>query len=111
MIVFVECWKARQAWLDLDKEARAAYMNALGNGIGELIKAGVEIVTWSRNDPATSQAAPFDYFAIWKFPSPELATGFEKVVEQSGWYQYFEQVNLKGELSTPDQCIGHMIGL
>ena len=40
-----------------------------------------------------------------------MADGFEQVVLQSGWYTYFDQVNLKGAVSPPDTSIGHMIGL
>lgn len=111
MYLFVECWKARREWLDLDKESRVAYMNALGGGIAELMKAGAEIVSWAMNEPDTACRASFDYVAVWKFPTRELADGFEKIVEQSGWYNYFDQVNLKGEISSPDFCIGRMIGM
>lgn len=111
MYLFVECWKSRPEWLALTPDARGAYMTALGSGIGELLKAGVEIVTWSMNDPDTSNRAPFDYFAVWKFPTKEGAAMFEQVVQQSGWYNYFDQVNLKGELSTPNVCIEQMIRL
>jgi hypothetical protein len=111
MYLFVECWKAKPEWLAMNPDARGAYMNALGSGIQELLKAGVEIISWSMNDPGTSNRAPYDYFAVWKFPTPEGAAMFEQVVQQSGWYTYFEQVNLKGEVSSPEPCIGHMIQL
>jgi hypothetical protein len=111
MYLFVECWKARPEWLELNTEERGNYMAELGKGIEALLKAGVEIVSWSMNDPDTSNRASFDYFAVWKFPTKELADEFEKIVQQSGWYNYFEQVNLKGELSSPDHIIGQIIGL
>jgi hypothetical protein len=34
---------------------------------------------------------------------------FEKLVEGSGWYNYFEQVNLSGMATTPDEIIGQLI--
>jgi hypothetical protein len=111
MYLFVECWKARPEWLALNTEARGAYMAELGKGMEELVKAGVEIVSWSMNEPDTSNRAPFDYFAVWKFPTGELAAGFEQIVQQSGWYSYFDQVNLKGVVAPPDASIGQMIGL
>lgn len=111
MYLFAECWKARPEWLALSKEARGAYMTELGKGIEALMNAGVEIVSWSMNEAGTANRAPYDYFAVWKFPTKELASGFEQIVQQSGWYNYFDQVNLKGELSSPDAIIGHMIGL
>lgn len=109
MYIFVECWKSRPEWLTLSQGERSAYMNQLGQGIENLVKSGVEIVTWSFNDPDTSQRSPYDYFAVWEFPTKEMVVQFEEIVRQSGWYSYFEQVNLRGELLPPDPCIGHLI--
>jgi len=111
MFVFIECWKARQEWIDLKVEERTAYMAELGKGIQSLVEAGVEIVTWSINDPGISRRSKFDYFAIWKFPTREFSKQFEQIVEQSGWYTYFDQVNLGGEEGMPDACVGHIINL
>jgi hypothetical protein len=111
MYLFAECWKARPEWLALTPEARGAYMTQLGAGIGELMKAGAEIISWSMNDPDTSHRSPFDYFAVWQFPDKEFVKGFERTVEQSGWYNYFDQVNLSGEVSYPSASITHMINL
>jgi hypothetical protein len=111
MYLFVECWKARKEWCNLTIQEQSAYMAELGKGIGELLKAGVEIVSWTYNDPETANRAPYDYIAVWKFPTKELAGQFEQIVEGSGWYNYFDQVNMKGEVSTPDACISQMIGM
>ena len=111
MYLFVECWKARPEWLALTPDARSAYMAELGKGIGELLKSGVEIISWSMNDLDTTNRGPYDYFAAWKFPTKEQATGFEQVIQQSGWYTYFDQINFKGEVLDPNPSIGHMIGL
>ncbi|MBK7031418.1 MAG: hypothetical protein IPH45_20485 [Bacteroidales bacterium] len=101
MYLFVECWKARPEWQALSSEARGAYMEELGKGIEALINSGVEIVSWSMNDQDTANRGSFDYFAVWKFPTKELAAGFEQIVQQSGWYNYFDQVNFKGEILSP----------
>lgn len=111
MYLFVECWKARQEWLDLKMEDRVSYMTELGKGIQSLVEASVEIVSWSMNDPEISKRSKFDYFAIWKFPTKEFAQQFEKIIEQSGWYAYFDQVNLGGVAGTPEASVGHMINL
>ncbi len=111
MYLFVECWKARPEWLALELETRSAYMQELGKGLEQLVNAGVEIVSWSLNDQDVSNRSPFDYFAVWKFPNRELAKGFEQIIQQSGWYTYFDQVNLGGELAEPAASIAHIINL
>lgn len=111
MYLFIECWKAKQEWFELSKEKRAAYMTELGKGIQGLLDAGVEIVSWGINENDISKRSQYDYFAVWKFPDREFAKQFELIVEQSGWYSYFDQVNLGGEVCMPDVPIGNMIGL
>lgn len=111
MYIFVECWKARPEWLALDTEARGAFMVGLGQGMEQLLKTGVEVISWSINDLDTSHSGPYDYFAIWKFPTKEQASGFEQIIKQSGWYTYFHQVNFTGEVSNPNSIIEQIIGL
>jgi hypothetical protein len=111
MYLFVECWKARPEWLALNPEARGAYMAQLGQGVEALVKSGVEIISWSMNDPDTSNRSPYDYFAVWKFPTKEMVKGFEQIIEQSGWYNYFDQVNLAGEVKDPFSSIAQIINL
>lgn len=111
MYLFTECWKAKDEWLELDKKSRNDYMQELGKGVAELVKAGVEIITWSMNDCDITKRAPYDYFAIWKFPNKAFAQQFELIIEQSGWYKYFDQLNMGGEIGKPDESISHMIEL
>ncbi|MDP4185746.1 MAG: hypothetical protein Q8862_11375, partial [Bacteroidota bacterium] len=91
MFIFIECWKARPEWLSLTHDERSEYLNRLSSGINELAKTGAEIVTWSLNDTDTPHRIDYDYFAIWRFPTKELVVQFEQIIEQSGWYNYFEQ--------------------
>jgi haloalkane dehalogenase len=111
MYMFVECWKARPEWLALGREARENYMSGLGMGVEALLKAGVEIVSWSMNDTSITNRGPFDYFAVWKFPDREAAGRFEQMIHESGWYRYFDQVNLGGPEAGPALSISHMISL
>lgn len=111
MITYIELWKAKQTWLDLSKEERGNYMNALGPAIQQLMEGGVQIVSWGACDAATFNKADYDYFAVWTFPNEEAAKSFEKMVEGAGWYNYFDQVNLMGKAGSPQDVISQMIAL
>lgn len=111
MITYIELWKARQAWIDLSKEERANYLTALGPAIQQLIEGGVQILSWGNNESSTFNRVDYDYFAVWTFPSLESAQNFEKMVEGAGWYNYFDQVNAMGNISTPQEVMGKMIGM
>lgn len=109
MKIYIELWKAKTAWKELTKEERSNYMGLLGPAIQQLLQNGVQIINWGVNDSGTFSRADFDSFAVWTFPNDEAAQSFEKMVEGAGWYNYFEQVNAKGDAVTPQEVIGKMI--
>jgi len=111
MITYIELWKAKQAWLDMNTEERANYMAALGPAIQQLMENGVQIVSWGTNEAGTFKKVDYDYFAVWTFPTTEAAQQFEVMVEGAGWYNYFDQVNAMGNTSTPQEVIGKLIAL
>ena len=111
MITYIELWKAKQAWTDMSKEERGNYLSALGPAIQQLLADGVQIISWGKNETATFSKAGYDYFAVWSFPSLESAKDFEKLVEGTGWYNYFDQVNAMGTTSNPQEVMGDMINL
>ena len=111
MIYFIELWNAKPTWMALSPKERGQYMAQIGPHIQKLLEKGVKVLTWSDNDPKTSQKAAFDYFAIWTFPDQETANGFEELVEAAGWYNYFEQVNVMGRENTVENLIGQLVQL
>lgn len=58
-------------------------------------------MAYAINDPATDQRAPYDFFCVYQVPSAGLQREFEAGINASGWYDYFEQVNLSGAAFTP----------
>jgi len=111
MIYFVEFWNATPAWLALSTEERGEYMGQVGSHIQGLLEKGVKMLTWSKNDDATSNRAAYDYFAIWSFPNQEMADGFQQLVAGAGWYNYFEQVNAMGAEDSAEKIIGDLVQL
>ena len=111
MYMFVEQWKARPEWLALSQQGRKEYVSKVGQAIEELLKTGIAIVGFALNDSDTPHRADYRYFSVWTLPNKELVQQFEQAIEQSGWYQYFEQTNTRGELIPPDATLGDMINL
>ena len=109
MKMYIELWKAKQAWTDLSQEERGNYMTQLGPAIQQLVESGVEIINWGAIDKTTYNKVDYDFFAVWKFPSQESAESFEKLVEGAGWYNYFDQVNAMGNPTTAQEVIGQLI--
>jgi hypothetical protein len=111
MYLYIELWKVKPEWLGLSEKERGDYMSQLGPAIEGLAKAGVEVVGWGLSDAETPYRGDYRYLAVWKMPNKDLVQQFEETVEQAGWQKYFEQINIRGELLTPEAAIGDMINL
>jgi hypothetical protein len=109
MITYIELWKAKQTWIDLPKEDKVNYTTSLGPAIQQLIDNGVQIVSWGTNESFTYNRIDYDYFAVWTFPDVATAQNFEKMVNEVGWYNYFDQINAMGTASSPQDVIAKML--
>lgn len=110
MITYIEFWKAKQTWIDLPKEDKINYTTSLGPAIQQLIDNGVQIVSWGANESFTFNRIDYDYFAVWTFPDVATTQNFEQMVNEVGWYNYFDQVNAMGTASSPQDVIEKMLG-
>ncbi len=96
MKYFIEMFSPTQAWLDLSKEERAAYLTHVNDSSKGLMEQGVAIVSMNENNHDTIQRAGYDFFVIWTIPTDELANAVQKLMVSEGWFKYFDQLNLKG---------------
>ena len=111
MKIFIELWKAKDAWKQLLLSERQEYVAQIGPVMEDLMKKGVVIEAWGTNEDGTPFASDYNFFAITKLPSKELLEEFEAIVEGAGWYNYFDQVNVSGSPMSPEEVIGKMLEL
>ena len=98
MHLYIELFKAKDAWLELSPEQRGAYVQQVGSSMQGVLDAGAELVGSGATDPGTSHRVGFDFFAVWKLPNADVVREFEAGIERDKWYDYFEQVNASGQL-------------
>lgn len=109
MYLYLELWKPRRKWLDMSEQARADYVAGIGPEIEQLTERGVELVGFAVNDDETPHRADYRYIAAWKMPDKGLVEDLESAVEGAGFHDYFEQVNARGDLLSPEEALGDMI--
>jgi hypothetical protein len=97
--LYIELFKAKDAWLQLSPEQRGAYVQQVGSTMQGVLDAGAELVGGGAAEPSTSHHAGYDFFAVWKLPDADVVRAFEDGIERDNWYDYFEQVNASGELA------------
>ena len=111
MYYTVELWSPRQAWLDLSREEREAYVGSIMPTMQKHAELGIIVRAMATNDADTDHRAPYGYFSIVEAPDESAARTFEADVRAAGWYDYFDQVNLRGVARSPEEVIGEHIGM
>lgn len=112
MKVFIELWRARESWVELSPEQRGEWMQSVGPSIQTMLGAGVAYVGGGRTEAGDERCdTSHDYFAVWTVPDEDVRRAFESAIEQSGWYDYFEQVNVTGESADLEPLIGLLVEL
>ena len=96
MKYFIEMFSAKQSWLDLTKEEKSAYLTQVNESSKPLMDQWVAITSMNENDQDTIQRAGYSFFVIWTMPTDELADAVQKLMLTEGWFNYFDQLNLKG---------------
>ncbi|MGJ8668778.1 MAG: DUF6616 family protein [Oceanococcus sp.] len=109
MYTFIEICKAKNSWLNLSSEERAAFLSPVTEAMANLEKSGAEILSWGYNDPTTPNRAKYDFFAIFQFPNKSLALEYEKLFSKSAWYEYFEQINLGGQSENFNETLKRLV--
>lgn len=109
MKIFIELWKAKDAWKNLPLADRQDYMAQIGPVMEDLTNRGLVSEAWGINEDETEYKSEYDFFAISKLPTEELLKEFEAIIEAAGWYDYFEQVNVSGSRMPLEEVIGKML--
>jgi hypothetical protein len=127
MYLYVELWRAKDAWLKLSKEQRKAKLNQLQQAAAANPIPGVTPFSFRQAsdklvfdgvttqpvivDEAVARPTGFRYVAAWMIATRDLLKKFERRVEDLGWwFEYFEQKNAWGEIDT-GAATADMIGL
>lgn len=112
MHVFLEMWTPRPSWLSLSVGDRQTLMERLDQLTRPIIQAGsIEATGWGKADAAIDHAEPHKYFAVWRAPTRESLDRLRSAIALGGWYEFFDQVNVTGELHSPGIIIGEHISM
>jgi hypothetical protein len=100
MQVFIGMWKPTGKWLELSQPARTAYLSKVTALTRLRLGNKAESIAWGENNHSPS-AAQWQYFCVWRFPSPDMGDAYLSVLAENGWNDYFDTVSVRGEPKTP----------
>ncbi|MEM7337864.1 MAG: DUF6616 family protein [Actinomycetota bacterium] len=104
MYYFIEAWTPNDTWKGLSAEDREAFMAGVRGAITQMAEGGISTLGWGENDADTPHRIDQEFVAVWQAPSKEAIQALEAGVQASGWYDYFDQGNLRAELG-PEQAV------
>jgi hypothetical protein len=111
MYVFVVLWNAKPKWLALSPDERAAFIEQVTTKMNTVVEDGFGALCWAENNAETAHRAKYDYLGLWKMSNESMVRQFEDAIAATGWYDYFDQVNLGGRWSAPEDVLRKMIFL
>jgi haloalkane dehalogenase len=98
--IIVELFKYNDAWRAIAPVEREGFVRNVSGSLSQLTRNGVEVIACAFNDPGTDRRAPYDFFCVHLVSDRDAQREFEKGIEESGWYRYFDQANLSGAAMT-----------
>lgn len=111
MQTFIELWTPNDRWKELSVDERRAFMEGVGGAMAQMNEAGIETLGWGAIDGDTPFPIDHRYVAVWQAPDRAAIEMLEQGIEASGWYGYFDQVNARAVLSSPETVIGEHIAM
>jgi hypothetical protein len=94
--IFIELYNYGPAWGKCSESERTDFIKKVIESVNGLKSAGVDLIAYGKNSRETDRRAPYDFFCVYRVPSAEFQREFERQITASGWYNYFEQVNVGG---------------
>lgn len=94
--IFIELYNYGPAWAKCSEYERADFIKKIIASVDGMKAAGVDVIAYGKNAGETDHRAPYDFFCVYRVPSVEFQREFERRIAASGWYDYFEQVNIRG---------------
>lgn len=95
--VFIELYSENENWAATPKDVRGQYIENVIAAVGQVAAQGIEVLAYGANDTDIQNRAPYDFFAIYKVPDPAALAMLQDAINGSGWYDYFDQVNIGGQ--------------
>jgi haloalkane dehalogenase len=95
--LFIELYNYKPAWTNCPEGKREDFARQIAEAVKGATSAGVDIVAYGMNAVETDKRAPYDFFCVYRVPSVAFQREFERQIAASGWYDFFDQVNISGD--------------
>lgn len=93
----VELYSPNATWKALTVAERKEYLNGVGAAMSGLTEAGVKALTLTPINSHVEHSSEHQFLAVWTFPNQETCDALLAGIKASGWYNYFDHINVVGK--------------
>ena len=116
MQILVILWEPNARWLALDETEQREFLESLDDPIAQGRAIGMQTLGWSRVDRSLPKAPEEGFVGIFAMEDAASVHALEASVAESGWYDYFDSVNISiapfgGNSPAPHEVYETMLGL
>ena len=111
MYLYVEMWNAKPAWLGLPQKDREDFMAKVDDFLGTIIGPDREVYGTCVNDGDTMPRADYAYLVVWRLKDKKAVKAIADGTASVGFYDYFDQVNIGGDLISSDALVDALMSL
>jgi hypothetical protein len=94
----VERYTPNAAWRVLPAEQRRQFLDGIQSAMSGLSSLGVEVLALGEADGSIDQASEHRFLGIWRFPDQQARDVLLAGIKASGWYGYFDHVNVASDV-------------
>lgn len=94
MQTLIILWEPNERWRALSEAEQKDYLLGLDIAVNEARSHGVMTLGWSKVDRSLPRAPAEGYVGVFAMMNAEAIHELDKSVEQAGWYDLFDSVNL-----------------
>ena len=109
MYWYMETWKAKPAWQQLDLADRQEFVGKVQALLGTLFSEDLQLRGCVGTDDDTQLHGGYQYAAVWQASDRSFIRKIEEGTDKIGWHTFFEQVNHGSELMSAQAVIQHMV--
>ena len=100
--MLVEIWQPNDRWHKLANDEKRAFLKSVGDAANVAREAGMESLGWGALDRAVSNPAEQCFCGVFFVDSREALHDVDQAIRTTGWYEYFDHINVATELNGRD---------
>lgn len=94
MQILIILWEPSELWHALAEEEQKEYLLSLDTAVNGARSHGVMTLGWSKVDSSLAKAPKEGYVGVFAMSNAEQIHELDRNIQQSGWYDYFDSVNI-----------------